>query len=111
MAEFSFDASALTETLEAAGYDVDPPGGDAGVVTARLEGSNGVAVVVIDRGGRLKYTLTRDTAPERSRSATVAGQRCQLVDTTTRTTVALFTLTGDSDLKAVLADLERAAAH
>ncbi|SRR5579875_798940 len=117
MTEFSFDAEALANALEAAGYDVDPPapptaGGEVGVVSARRDSAGGgVAVVVIDRGGRLKFTLTRDVAPERARDATVAGQRCRLVDTTTRTTVALLSLTGDADLAVLLTDLERAAAR
>ncbi|SRR5581483_11677407 len=110
MAEFSFDAEALASALEAADYDVESPAPGGGVVSARREGvGGGVAVVVIDRGGRLRFTLTRAVAPERVRDVTVAGQRCRLVDTATRTTVALLTLSGDTDLAALLAELERAA--
>jgi hypothetical protein len=116
MAEFIFDAEALTRVLEAAGYDVEAPasgsGGGLGVVSARREGAGGgVAVVVIDRGGRLRFTLTHAVAPERARDVAVAGRRCRLVDTTTRTTVALLTLSSDTDLAALLAELERAAAR
>jgi hypothetical protein len=116
MAEFVFDAEALTSTLEAAGYDVESPapgsGGGVGVVSARREGAgSGVAVAVIDRGGRLRFTLTRAVAPERVRDVSIAGQRCRLVDTSTRTTVALLTLSADTDLAALLAELECAAAR
>ena len=112
MAQFTFDADALGDALEAAGYDVEPAGGDAGVLRARRDGvAGGVASAAIDRGGRLKWTLTRPTAPERARDVTAAGLRCRLVDSTARTSVAVLTLPAGPDLAALLADLERLAAR
>lgn len=115
MAEFQFDTAALTDALESAGYDVDPPasGGaaDPAVVSARRDGvAGGVAVIVIDRGGRLRLTLTRDTAPERTRDRVVKGQRVRLVDTTTRTTTAVLSLGATTDLPGLLTEIEHAAA-
>ena len=115
MGEFQFDPVVLTDALEGAGYDVDPPapGGaaDPATVSARRDGvAGGVAVIVIDRGGRLRLTLTRDTAPQRARDRVVDGQRVRLVDTTTRTTTAVLSLGATADLPGLLAELERTAA-
>jgi hypothetical protein len=111
VAGFQFEADALADTLEAAGYDVDPTPSGASVVSARREGvAGGVAVVVVDGGGRLRFTLTRDVAPQRARDVIVDGRRYRFVDTTTRTSVALVTLDSAADLAGHLAALERAAA-
>lgn len=107
MAAFSFAYDVLADTLEAAGYDVDPAPASARTVSGRHDGvQGGVATVVIDAGGRLRYTLTRNTAPEQARQARIAGRPCKLVTTTTQTTVAELVLSAAVDLARCLADLE-----
>ncbi|HLH25797.1 MAG TPA: hypothetical protein VK066_25035 [Chloroflexota bacterium] len=111
MAAFRFDPDKLADALERAGYDADPTPPGVTQLSARREGvAGGVAVVVVDGGGRLRFTLTRDVAPEQARDVTLGGRTYHLVDTTTRTTVALLTLTSAAELATCLADLERAAA-
>jgi hypothetical protein len=107
---FRFDADALADTLERAGYDVDPTPPGVTQVSARREGlAGGVAVVVIDGGGQLRFALTRDVAPEQARDVTAGGRQYHLVDTTTRTTTALISLGSVGELATCLADLERLA--
>ena len=109
MTGFHFDADALADALEQAGYDVDPAPPGVTQVSARCEGvAGGVAVVVIDAGGQVRFTLTRDVAPEQARDVTAGGRKYHLVDTTTRSTTALLTLGSVAELATCLADLERA---
>ena len=111
MAGFEFDVDKLADALEQAGYDADPTPAGMRQVSARREGvAGGVAVVVIDGSGRLRFTMTRDIAPEQARDVTVGERTYHLVVTTTRTTTALVTLGSVADLTSCLADLERAAA-
>jgi len=112
MADFVFDADALATALESAGYDVDPTPAGLAQVSARRESAAGsVATVVVDGAGRLRFSLTRDVAPERARDLTVGGQRVQLVTNTSRTTVALVSLATPTDLVPLLEALESAAAR
>jgi hypothetical protein len=111
VAEFEFEADQLAEALEQAGYDVDPTPPSVTQVSARREGvAGGVAVVVIDGGGQLRFTLTREVAPEQARIATLSGREYHFVETTTRCTVALLRLASAAVLPTCISDLERGAA-
>lgn len=70
------DASeGLKEALEEAGYDLTNDPNEPNLLQARRDSASSTAVLIIDSGGQMRYTLTRKIGPEQARLHKAANNR------------------------------------
>ena len=107
---WTFRPERLTETLEAAGFDVDRSDVDAtrhgGSLTARRERGDGVILVAVDAAGRLRITVT-ERRGETAGAARLGSVDLREIEETVRTRTLTGRLADAADLDGVLADLDR----
>ncbi len=103
---WAVDRLALSEALEAVGYDVDsrdatlPEGG--GGLSARRDRADRSVVIAVDAGGRFRLTVTQLLADSAS-ARTVAGVALRLQTQVSRATIAFGEFTDRDQFAALLA--------
>jgi hypothetical protein len=108
---FDFDAARplIEHALTAAGYDVNDDPGERNLVQARRDGPGDVVAVVVDAGGRMRFTRVRQLGPEEATDRRLASRRAaRLVRRTDETLTILLHLSRSNarGFAALLAELE-----
>jgi hypothetical protein len=107
--DFSTARPPLEQALIAAGYDVIDDPAEPNLVQARRGGLGDAVSVVVDAGGRMRFTRVRHLGPEETEEKRLARRRAaRLVRRTDRTLTILLHLrpTDARSFAALLAELE-----
>jgi len=99
----------IEQALVDAGYDVIDDPAEPNLVQARRGDLGDAVSVVVDAGGRMRFTRVRQLAPEESAERRLAsGRRVRLVRRTdeTLTIVRRLTRSDEQGFAALLAELE-----
>jgi hypothetical protein len=102
--------SQLELALEAAGFDVIRDPGEPNLVQARRDREGDTATLVVDAGGRMRYTRTRRGAPARRMRHKGAGGRRYAVTRTRDETIAVIYVLAPEDsgqFAPILAEFEQ----
>jgi hypothetical protein len=102
---FDMDANAITAAFKTAGYD-DVNFSD--VVLARRDDAK-VREIVIDRGGRLKATITYQSGRPKETSVPVLDRKALVLTEKNTVVTVMFTLQDQSELPDVLKVIESLA--
>lgn len=63
----------LTEALEEAGYDITNDPDEPNLFQARRDTATGTAILIVDSGGQMRFTLTHQTGPEKAETHKAAN--------------------------------------
>ena len=97
----------LEQALKSLGFDLVNDPAEPNLIQARRDRGGDVSIVIVDHGGRLRYTRTRQTSPERSVKRRASSYTFQATRQASETVTVSLDLAADAtqDLTALLAAL------